>query len=243
MGFYFCELAMDLTVKDAARLLNTTENTLYRWIHDGTLPCYRVNEKYRLNRVELLEWATARKMKISPEIFTDAPDTPPKPMLLAGALQRGGVKYDLEGTDKKTVLKAVCDALPLGEAVNRTDLYSVLLAREALSSTAIGNGIAIPHPRSPIVLGVNQPTVILVFLKQPIDFGALDGKPVTTLFTIISTTVRLHLQVLSHLMYVLQNQEFQSLLASRAQPEVLHQHAARIEAQIGKPGGSEGAKA
>ena len=48
---------MDLTVKDAARLLQTTERALYRWIRQGNLPCHRVNEKIRLNRVELLEWA------------------------------------------------------------------------------------------------------------------------------------------------------------------------------------------
>jgi len=59
---------MDLTAKDAAKLLNVPEDTIYAWIRNGTLPSYRVRDKYRLNRVELLEWATARNIQVSPEI-------------------------------------------------------------------------------------------------------------------------------------------------------------------------------
>jgi PTS system nitrogen regulatory IIA component len=209
---------MDLTVKDAARLLNSSENTIYRWLRDGTLPSYRVNEKYRLNRVELLEWATARGMKVSPDIFHEEEEPVPE-KLLADAVRRGGVIYDLPGTDKRTVLRAVCDQIALPASVNRDELFNVLLAREALGSTGIGNGIAIPHPRGPIILGVKEPEVSVVFLKQPIDFGALDGKPVGTLFVIISTTVRLHLKLLSHLMYALQDLQFRAILARRAKQE------------------------
>lgn len=193
---------MDLTVKDAARLLNSSEDTIYRWIRDGTLPSYQVNEKYRLNRVELLEWATSRGRKVSPEIFHDEEAAVPD-KLLADAVRRGGVMYDLEATDKRTALRAVCDRIALPANVNRDELFNVLLAREALGSTGIGNGIAIPHPRGPIILGVKEPEVSVVFLKQPIDFGAVDGTPVGTLVVIISTTVRLHLKLLSHLMYAI----------------------------------------
>lgn len=230
---------MDLTVKDAARLLQTSEQTLYRWIHDGTLPCYKVSDKYRLNRVELLEWATSRRIKVSPEIFAEEPQALPQ-RLLCEALRRGGVICDLEGADKKSVLQALCQALPLPPKVNREELFSVLLAREALSSTGIGNGIAIPHPRSPIVLGVTQPTVTLAFLKRPVEFGAVDGRPVTMLFAIISTTVRLHLQMLSHLMYVLQNNDFRALLQTRAGAEALLGEVEKIESQLGGARGAEG---
>ena len=48
---------MDLTAKDAAKLLRVSEDTIYGWIRNGTLPSYRVKDRFRLNRVELLEWA------------------------------------------------------------------------------------------------------------------------------------------------------------------------------------------
>ena len=61
---------MKLTVRDAAQL-SVTEKTIYRWIKQGAIPAYQVNEQYRFNRAELLEWATSRRLKVSPEIFAE----------------------------------------------------------------------------------------------------------------------------------------------------------------------------
>jgi PTS system nitrogen regulatory IIA component len=206
---------MDLTVRDAAKLLHTTENRIYRWISDGILPSYRINDRLRLNRVELLEWATSQNIPVSPEIFREERQAEIPATLLTDAIAAGGVLYDVPGTDRASALRAVCDAVSLPAGVSRDDLYAVLLAREALGSTAIGNGIAIPHPRSPLILSVKQASVTLAFLRQPIDFAALDGKPVDTLFTIISPTVRLHLQVLSHLMAALRDERFAAVLRAK----------------------------
>src|SRR5438445_10258620 len=49
-------VTMDLTVRDLAKLLKVSENTVYRWIEKDDLPAYRLHEQYRLNRVELQEW-------------------------------------------------------------------------------------------------------------------------------------------------------------------------------------------
>lgn len=216
---------MDLTPKDAARMLKVPIHTIYDWIRKGTLPSYRLRDKYRLNRVELLEWATARQMDLSPELFRED-DEERHELLLTNALRRGGVVYDLPCTDKRSALRAVCDTMVLPEHVDRNELHDVLLAREALCSTGIGNGIAIPHPRGPIVLGILEPGVTLYFPVRPIEFGALDGKPVTILFAILSTTVRVHLTMLSHLMFALQNKGFRRLLEVKA-PEA--QILARLE--------------
>jgi len=222
---------MDLTAKDAARLLNVPEDTIYTWIRNGTVPSYRVRDKYRLNRVELLEWATARNIKVSPEIFRDNGVRPPD-LLLSNALRRGGVIYDLDCRDKSSALRAVCDVLPLPPKVDREELHSVLVAREALCSTGIGHGVAIPHPRGPIVLGIPEPQVTLGFLRQPIEYGALDNKPVSILFVIVSTTVHIHLLLLSHLMYGLQDQEFRRLLDRRVTQDQILAKLEMIEARV-----------
>lgn len=222
---------MELTAKDAARLLNVPEGTIYQWIRNGTLPSYRVKDKYRLNRVELLEWATARNIQVSPDIFRENGIKPPE-LLLTNALRRGGVFDGLACTDKPSALKAVCDVLPLPPTVNREELHSVLVAREALCSTGIGHGVAIPHPRGPILLGIPEPQVTLAFLRQPIEYGSLDKKPVNILFVIVSTTVRVHLLLLSHLMYALQDPEFRPLLDARAKSEELLAKLEQIERRV-----------
>ena len=91
----------------------------------------------------------------------------------------------------------------------------LFLAREASASTAIGDGIALPHVRNPIVLHVEQPMVTLCFLDHPVDFGALDGKPVHVLFSLICPTMRSHLQMLSRLSYALHDAKFKEVVCAR----------------------------
>ena len=86
--------------------------------------------------------------------------------------------------------------------MDRGFLLRVLLAREAIAPTAIGDGIAIPHVRNPVVLHVGRPSLSLCFLERPIEYGALDGTPVDKLFTIISPTTRAHLHLMSKLSFV-----------------------------------------
>lgn len=224
---------MDLTARDAARMLSVPENQIYTWIRNGTLPSYRVKDRYRLNRVELLEWAGARNLKVAPEFFRDNHATIGE-LLLTDALARGGVIHDLPCTDKQSALRAVCERLKLPDHVSRDELNGVLIAREALCSTGIGQGVAMPHPRGPIVLGLTEPHVTLAFLGQPVDYGAIDGKPVSILFVIISTTVHTHLTLLSHLMFALQSGEFRGLLDRRASEEAILAKSAEIERRVVK---------
>src|SRR5664279_3848592 len=109
------EYVMKLTVRDAAGLLNVSEKTIYRWIKQGVIPAYQISDQYRFNRAELLEWATSRKISVSPEIFAepDGGDTPPP--TLGEAVRAGGIYYRIGGQDKASVLRAVVDTMKLPE--------------------------------------------------------------------------------------------------------------------------------
>jgi len=223
---------MQLTVKDAARLLSVSEKTVYRWIKQQIIPVYRINEQLRFNRAELLEWATSRRIPVSPEIFLEA-ERPQAPLpTLTEALRAGGVAYRLGGHDKPSVLRALIDVMKLPDEVDREFLFQVLLARESLGSTGIGDGIAIPHVRNPIVLHVTKPLIALCFLEHPIPFGAIDGQPVTTLFALISPTVRAHLHMLSRLGFVLQHPPFRAALRQQASRDELMSLLACAEATL-----------
>jgi PTS system nitrogen regulatory IIA component len=88
---------------------------------------------------------------------------------------------------------------------DRVSLLAMLLTREQLASTGVGDGIAIPHVRSPIVLDVEEPIVVLGFLDHPIDFGAIDQQPVRSVFLLVTPSVRVHLRLLSGLAHALQS--------------------------------------
>jgi len=223
---------MKLTVRDAAQILNVSEKTIYRWIKQGVIPAYQISDQYRFNRAELLEWATSQRINVSPEIFAEPKGGEVPPPSLSEALRAGGVHYRVGGTDKASVLHAVVDMSKLPEEVDRELLYQVLLAREALGSTGLGEGIAIPHVRNPIVLHLSRPLVTLCFLERAVDFGAIDGQPVTTLFTLISPTVRAHLHLLSRLGYALRDPDFKSAILKQASRDEILEALRRVEVSM-----------
>ena len=225
---------MTLTVKDIARLLSVSEKTVYRWISQGQLPAYQVHEQYRFNRAEILEWATSRKIPVSPEIFAEPETSGVSMPSLVEALENGGVNYRVGGADKLAVLKNVVQLLQLPEEVDREFLFRVLVAREDLSSTGIGDGIAIPHVRNPVVLHISKPMVTLYVLEHPVDFGAIDGQPVYALFMLISPTVRAHLHLISHLAYALRDSAFRAVIQRRGLREEILDAARSVEAGLGQ---------
>lgn len=227
---------MQLTARDAARLLGVPETTLERWLRTGELAATRVNEQYRFNKIDLLEFATARNLEISPELLAEV-EQPALPSL-ADAIRAGGVHHDVSGKDKASILRSVVERLPLQGPADRDLLHRVLLAREALGSTGFGNGIAIPHPRNPIVLRIAKPEVAICYLDRPIDFEALDGKPVHTLVTLVSPSTRTHLHLLAMVAAALRDAVVLAKLQAKADLDELLPEIARVEAEMGKRAGA-----
>lgn len=220
---------MHLTVRDVAKFLNVSEKTVYRWINQNGIPAYRLNDQYRFNRAEIVEWAISRKINVSEEIFQEPEIEISLMPNLSDALQMGGIFYRLEGKDKETALRSVIEVIRIPDEVDREFLYRVMMAREAQASTGIGDGIAIPHVRNPIVLNVSKPTVSLCFLENPIEFDALDGKPVHTLFTLISPTTRAHLHLISRLAFALRDPKFSEVVLRKGLREEIIREAKRVE--------------
>lgn len=225
---------MQLTVKDAAKALDVTEKTLYRWIQSGGLPAYRVAGQYRINRAMLFDWATSKRLNFSAEEPHQDSAHNPLPTL-AEALQEGGIHYRVGGTDKTEVLQAVAGLLKLPDAVNRAVLLQALMAREHLQSTGVGDGLALPHVRNPAILEITTPTVCLCFLENPIEFGALDGKPVNVLFVPLSPNVHVHLHLLSRISFALRDPKFKALLAREGRRDEILDAARALEPD-GTPG-------
>jgi PTS system nitrogen regulatory IIA component len=128
----------------------------------------------------------------------------------------------------------------LPEEVDREFLLKMLLAREDLASTGVGEGIAIPHVRSPIVLHVARPTVTLCFLETPVDFGALDGRPVQCLFTLVSPTVRAHLHLISRLAFALRDPAFKETIRRQGSRDEILAEFRRIDTALAQPVAASG---
>jgi PTS system nitrogen regulatory IIA component len=219
-----------ISVREAAEVLGVTQKTVYRWINDGRLTSHRLGGQYFLEKSEVNNLAIREGRHPVPEADQEAQDDEDIP--LHEMLARGGVFYRSSGKTKKEVLQ---NALNLVRGVDESvsaPLFQMLLAREELASTGIGDHIAIPHARGSLLGYVSQPILSLSFLETPIDYGALDGKPVYALFLLISPNVRSHLRILAKLSFCLHDPACKEAILSQASRETILDVFAEAQARL-----------
>jgi PTS system nitrogen regulatory IIA component len=153
---------------------------------------------------------------------------------LTPSLIRGGVHFGIKGTRREEIFGEVLSFLSLPAHIDRSFLKEMLISREQAGTTGIGNGIAIPHVKHPVIFSGLDPVVGLFFLETPVDFDALDGERVHTLFVILSGSFKGHLLLLSRLAFCLQNEDVKSALTHRANPEEILATFQVAEAKIMK---------
>lgn len=220
---------MKLSIAQIACALELPEGKIERWIRQGRIPLSRREDVCTFDRQTLERWAAQHNLVFLPEGRRQAECANPGETSLATALQTGGVYFDIRGTCTAEVFTAALDRMTFIPPADKNPLVRRLEERETLASTGIGKGIAIPHPREPESLGLQTPSVSACFLSTPIDFNAVDGRPVSIMFFLLSPTVRTHLQILSRLSYCLRQEAFVTFLQQPPQPEALITRLGRME--------------
>jgi PTS system nitrogen regulatory IIA component len=140
---------------------------------------------------------------------------------LAELMKRGGIYRGIAGATPREVLDAFIKALPSVLPIPANTLLQAVLEREELMPTGIGGGIALPHPRNPLVSSEAKQFAALAYLDSPVNWNSLDGKPVETLLLIVSASAKTHLRVLSEISYFSREENFRKLLRERASLEEL----------------------
>ncbi len=144
-------------------------------------------------------------------------------------IKRGGVYYNIGGSTVKEVLTDLTEVIHLPPSLKKESLLNAILEREELMPTAIGNGIALPHPRNPVITRSDEQFVTIGFLQRPIDWKALDGKPVWTVILIVSSSPKNHLWTLSRISFLCQQTSFRQVLEQRASKEELIKAIQEVE--------------
>ena len=218
---------MELNATEVAALLSIPENEVREWAHAGKLPHLDAQGRLRFNRQAILEWALTcgHRLNLGP-VKDDATGLPP----IAELFTPMRFHYGVPGRTFAEVFRAALDVFELPPEADKELIYDLLVSREKLMTTAIGDGLAIPHLRVPLVANVPRPTLGIFFTSEPIDMGALDGKPVHTLFVLLSLTPKQHLELLARLAFVFRQAEFVKLLQERAKAETICEWIQRVSA-------------
>ena len=100
-------------------------------------------------------------------------------MLLSQLLAPERVRVPLNSRDKSNVLRELVELLVHSSGGSSDDILHAVRERESCQSTGFGHGVAIPHARTP---SLPELTLVAGRAAQPIEYGALDGKPVRLFF-------------------------------------------------------------
>ena len=136
-------------------------------------------------------------------------------------LTEDGVSADLKVTSKKQALQDLARRASGISGLHERAVFDVLMERERLGTTGVGNGIAIPHGKLP-----NLDRLIGFFarLKQPIDFQAIDERPVDLIFVLLApeTAGADHLKALARISRLLRDESICKKLRGTDNAEALY---------------------
>lgn len=138
---------------------------------------------------------------------------------LASLFARGGISYNLNGVNTEEILRDMVSVASLPTGLDHDSFLEAILRRETMMTTAMGRGLALPHPREPMAGSSNDQRVCIGYLQKAMPWRALDGQPVHTLILIVSASQKEHLQILGKTSFLCQQESFRSLLENRASLE------------------------
>jgi nitrogen PTS system EIIA component len=227
---------MNLSVKDVAGLLNVSEKTIYRMIQQEMIPCFRVGGQWRFDRREISSWIEDTRT-FSYETATNKYAEDEESISLSGFLQKGGIYSSIQGDTKETVILSCLECIRTKiSQIDTAKIFSSIMDREALCATAVGQGIALPHPKAFGKFTVSS-YIALCKLERPVPFEALDKEDVDTLFFIFPKSERRFLRIQSKLLRLLKDDEVISTIrdiqsTGDKHAEEIYRVLARKEAEI-----------
>ncbi len=202
-----------MEITELARMLKIAPGTIERWIRQGRIPIRKKGEFCEFSRSALKKWADTHHMTINMVAPAESISSETRIDSLAVVMRRGGVIYDISGN---TVGEVLADAVSRMNFINgdeqKNRVLENLMDREDMMSTGVGKGVAIPHPRTPFSDMEIPSTITTCFLRDPVDYKALDGQPVFVLFVLMAPSAKLHLHLLARLSFCLRNNDFISFL-------------------------------
>ncbi len=205
---------MDLKIKDVAELLNISEATVRRWLANGKIPAYQINRQYRFSRCEIEDWLMQQKLDGEFEEQKESPSKGNMQFNLYRALYRGEVLDGVSGETKEEIIQKTMQHMGQYFDLDPDVLTDLFMDREQMMSTALGHGIAVPHTRD-FLLDTHYDVMMIVYPEHPIDFDALDGEPVHTLFFLFASEDSHHLNLLAKVAHINTNEKTRAFFRTK----------------------------
>jgi len=201
-----------LTIEEVARYLRVSERTVYEWAQKGEIPAGKIGTVWRFKKDDIESWVDER-------LASSKTSVPKQHKIVTESFLSPDRVVLLDYASKHDVLVMMSEVLAKAPQVkNSAELLDSILKREALMSTAVGRGIAIPHVRLSSVTDLVM--AVGISKRDILDFDAVDGNPVRLVFMIAAANNQhdYYLQTISHFRAKLRNEELKSSLLNSTDP-------------------------
>lgn len=204
---------MDLKIKDVSELLSVSDSTVRRWIAEGKIPHYRINNQIYFSRSEIEDWMLnhGHQKIVAAPLSSDhsddkttsisLPKKGTKQFSLLRAIHKGDVLQAIPGKTKEEIIRETMKRVSKRIGLDADVVTDLLLDREQMMATGLNNGIGVPHTRDSL-LKAHQDAIVVVFPENPIDYGSLDQIPVHTLFFLFACDDKSHLNLLARIAHL-----------------------------------------
>ncbi len=193
-----------LTLQEVSDYLQLSDKTILKMIKSGEIPCAKIANQWRFSKVMLDDWITAKMEVIPQNDFSRMVEKEFDFIQISRLIDESVIIPKLKGTTATEVITELAENAYKNELVaNKDEFIKKLLEREQLTSTSIGQGIALPHLRKPSGTFVTEPKIVIGRSEEGIDFSSLDGKKTSIFLLLLSDSEVVHLKILSKLSQIL----------------------------------------
>ncbi len=196
-----------LTTRELSKYLKLNEKTVIKMAQTGDLPGFKIGNQWRFYLSTIDEYLQDKIAKSSKHDFSGSIQEEYDILPLSRFIDESCINIDMKAKDRDGALYELAEtAENAGITASSMNLLIQLKKREQMLSTALGNGIAIPHPRNPSDVLFIRSAVVIGRSKNGVDFSAPDGKKTNLFFLSCATDVVLHLKLLSKIAALLETE-------------------------------------
>lgn len=202
-----------MTLSEVARYLQLAEKTVLRMVQRGEIPAAKIASQWRFMRPVIRDWLAGQMQTMLPRELKSLAGKE-KPILPLNEILRSNLMVlRIMPGPKESILKQLISPLhKTGFARDTAILLQSLIERERMMTTAVGHGVAMPHPRKPISNMFSEPAVVLGVCSKGTNFEAVDDQLVHLFFLICATREEIHLQLMAKVSWLARHENIMSEL-------------------------------
>ena len=195
-----------LTLSEVAEYLKVSEKTMLKMVNGGEIPAAKIGNQWRFSKVLVNDWLVS-KMEVLPQndlsmLIEREYDYVP----LSRLLSEEAIVLNMASTDRDGAIRELARRAFDLKLVEDMEEYAVrLIQREDMISTALGNGIALPHLRTHTKGFAAGPRILIGVSAGGIDFNSHDNEKTHLFFLIVSDSEAVHLRIMAKLARILRN--------------------------------------